>query len=336
MAYLRISAAVLVLLLPSAFRPLSAQTCTTQSRLQPADRDSLAAAALDVAGKIQRNDISGLKVLTVPEFTTDFSGMSNLATDTASHVRGAALAVEQLYVLDGTQLKSATGSDPAQFFCSLSGTDATVDFAIPGMTAGRYGFAIVEARATGTPSWRIPMLLRQEGARWLLAGFYPRPTEAAGHDGLWYWREARRLSSAKELWNAWLYYEEASALLRPTNFVSTSHFEKLEDEQRQATPPQLSGGISTDVPLVLRGADGTEFRITRLAPDNSLGRPRLDVLMQLDAPTGSDSAALQHQAEAAAGALLGAYPELKKQFSGVYVALRNNGRIIFTQERPIA
>lgn len=328
-------AAALVVLTGVSAQEVRGEGCTTQSQMQPAERDALAGAAREVAGRIEGSDTAGLQASTVAEFAKDFAAIRTLAAETAQHLRGRTIAVEQVYLLDGTQLK-AEATEPAQFFCTLHGAAGSVDFTISGLTPGRYGFAIVTARGAGVPSWRVPMLLRQDSGRWLLAGFYPRAAEAAGHDGLWYWREARRLAGAKEMWNAWLLYEQADALLRPANFVETTHLGKLEDEQRAATPPQLANGISAEVPLVLRGVDGGEFRITSLQPDGSLGKPMLEVAVRVDAAGSTDAATWRVRAEAAAKALVAAYPELKKQFGGVTVALESGGRVVFTEERPIA
>ena len=310
-----------------------AEGCTTQSQMKAADRDALAAAAQAIATRIQSNDVTGLQGLTIAEYAKDFAGIRALAADTAQHLRGDALTVDQVYLLDGAQIK-AGNAEPAQFFCSLNQTQATVDLTIPGLTPGVYGFAIVDAR--GPTPWRLQLLLRQDGGRWLLAGFYPRPIEAAGHDGVWYWREARRLAADKELWNAWLYYEEAVALLRPANFVQTTHLEKLIDEQHTSTPPPLSGGISADVPLVVRGANNGEYRVTSLAPDDPLGKPMLDVAIHVDAADTADATMMRARSDDAARALVGAYPELRKQFGGVFVTLENGGRGVYTIERPMA
>ena len=312
---------------------LWAEGCTTQSQMKPAEREALAAAAQAIATKIQSSDASGLQGLTIAEYAKDFAGIRALAADTAQHLRGDALTVDEVYLLDGTAIK-AGNAEPAQFFCSLNQTQASVDFTIPGLTPGLYGFAIVDAKG-GSP-WRLPILLRQDGGKWLLAGFYPRPTEAAGHDGVWYWREARRLAAAKEQWNAWLLYEEAVLLLRPANFVQTTHLEKLIDEQRSATPPSLSNGISAEVPLVVRGANGGEFRVTSLAPDDPLGKNMLDVAIHMDAAESADATAMRGRSDDAARALVAAYPELRKQFGGVFVTLENGGRGVYTIERPMA
>ena len=75
-----------------------------------------------------------------------------------------------------------------------------------------------------------------------MAGFYPKPLTAAGHDGLWYWTQARTMTAQKERWNAWLYYQQAESLLRPANFVQSTHLEKLKTEASAAAPPAVVGG----------------------------------------------------------------------------------------------
>ena len=68
----------------------------------------------------------------------------------------------------------------------------------------------------------------------------PKPLSAAGHNGLWYWTQARTMSAQKEHWNAWLYYQQAQGLLVPVNFVQSTHLEKLKTEASAAAPPALS------------------------------------------------------------------------------------------------
>ena len=57
---------------------------------------------------------------------------------TAAKVKGGTPVVEQVYLLDGTQLKrGADGSFPeAQFFCSLNKSVAEADFLISGLAPG--------------------------------------------------------------------------------------------------------------------------------------------------------------------------------------------------------
>ena len=80
---------------------------------------------------------------------------------------------------------------------------------------------------------------------------------------MWYWTQARRWRR-KERWNAWLYYQQAESLLRPAEFVQSTHLEKLEDGGEAAAPPALSEGVSAETPLVVKGPDGVEYRFTAL------------------------------------------------------------------------
>ena len=255
---------------------VSAETCTTQSQMTVADRDALVATARSLAAKVQANDVSGLQAATAPEYAKDFSGIGTVVGSTAVKVKDGTLSVEQVYLLDGTQLKrGADGTLPdAQFFCSLNKSMAETDFLIPGLAPGRYGFVMVTV--DGSSPWRLSFLLRQEqGGKWVMAGFYPKPLLAAGHDGLWYWKQARTMTAQKEHWNAWLYYQEAENLLVPANFIQSTHLEKLKAEQNAAAPPALSEGVTAEAPLVVKGVDGVEYHFIALGVDDSLEKEKI-------------------------------------------------------------
>jgi hypothetical protein len=296
-----------------------AEVCTTQSALTATDRDALATAGRGLAAKVQAGDVNGLRGTTVAEYAKDFGGIGDVVGGVAPKLKGGALIVEQVYVLDGTQLKrAADGSAPdAQFFCSLNHSMAEVDFLIPGLAPGKYGFVIVSV-ASPSP-WRLSFLLRQEQGQWAMAGFYPKQVTAAGHDGLWYWTQARMMTAAKEHWNAWLYYQEAENLLVPANFIQSTHLEKLRTERTAATPPAVSDGLSPEAPLVVKGADGTEYRLTALGVDDSLTKDKLDITVHLKVDSVSDVAMARKRNSDAMAALLAAYPELRKPFHGIWV-----------------
>lgn len=298
-----------------------AETCTTQSQMKDDDRNGLASAARDIATRVQQNDAAGLKAATVAEFASNFAPLQNLVAETAPRLTGGTLSVDQVYLLDASQMKA--GSD-AQFFCALNKSVNGAEFLIPGLAAGGYGFAVVDVAVSPTP-WVIPMLLRREGGRWLLAGIYPRATQAAGHDGLWYWREARRLAAEKQRWDAWLYYGLAEELLKPANFVQSTHLQKLRDEQRSAAPPALSAGIGSDVPLVVKGTDGKEYRFTALGTDDTLARDKVDLSAHLRVDQVGDAATARKRNEDAMRALLAAYPELRGSFHGVWIVAEASG-----------
>ena len=104
-----------------------------------------------------------------------------------------------------------------------------------------------------------------QGSAWKLAGFYPHARSAAGHDGLWYWTTARADAKAGKKWVAWVLYGEADQLLRPANFITTTHLDQLRSERHTNAPAELSEGISADTPLVIKAKDGSEFRFTALS-----------------------------------------------------------------------
>ncbi len=322
---MRLRAAVFVLLvLPWGAMPGAsafAETCITQSQMKESDRSELAATARDIAAKVQTNDAAGLRAETVAEFASNFAPLQNLVAETSPKLVRGALTVDQVYLLDASQLQA--GSE-AQFFCSLNKSANGAEFLIPGLSAGVYGFAVVEVAASPIP-WVVPMLLRRDRGKWLLAGIYPRSTQAAGHDGLWYWREARRLAGEKQPWNAWIYFGQAEELLKPANFVQSTHLQKLQDEQRAAAPPALSAGIGNDVPLVVKGPDGKQYQFTALGTDDSLGKDKLDLSAHLRVDQIGDAATARKRNEDAMRALLVAYPELRGSFHGVWMIAEATG-----------
>jgi hypothetical protein len=319
-----------------------AETCTPQSGLTPADRDGLADAARNLAAMIQTNNAAGLRGAVVAEVAKDFNALQYLVGTTSPKLAGGTAAVEQVYLLDATNLKrNADGSAPdAQFFCSLNRSTMEVAFTIPALPPGKYGFAMVTmeapAGAAKPAPWRLSFLLRQEQGKWLMAGFYPKAMTAAGHDGLWYWTTARQMVKDKQAWNAWLYYQAAEKLLQPAEFVVSTHLDKLKTEAVGAAPPALSDGVSVDAPLVVKGADGAEYHFTGLGVDDSLGQSSLDIEAHLHVDSLADQVAARKRNNDAASALLAAYPEMRKAFHGVWVYSEVPGQNPFATEQAMA
>lgn len=314
-----------------------AETCTTQSQMTAADRDGLSSAAHGLAAMVQAGDVAGLRAATVAEYARDFGGIGDVVGAVAPKIKGGTIAVEQVYLLDGSALKrGADGSLPdAQFFCTLNKSVAEADFLIPGLDTGKYGFAIVEVRSATSP-WRLSFLMRQDQGKWAMAGFYPKPMWAAGHDGLWYWKQARAMALQNQRWNAWLYFQQAESLLRPTNFIQSTHLEKLRAEETAAAPSAASAGVSAEAPLVVKGADGAEYHFIGMGVDDSLGKEKIDVAMRLKVDQIGDAAAARKRNTDAMSALLTAYPELRKAFHGVWVFAEVPGQNPFATEQAMA
>ncbi len=314
-----------------------AETCTTQSGMAPADRTAIAATARNLATMVQANNATALRSTAVAELGKDFSALQYLVSSTAPKLAGAVPTVDQVYLLDASNLqKNPDGSAPeAQFFCSLNRSTMETEFLIPNLPPGKYSYAMVTVAAAAP--WRLSFLMRQEQGKWLLAGFYPRAMTAAGHDGLWYWTQARQMAAARQPWNAWLYYRAAEKLLQPADFVNSTHLDKLRTEATSAAPPALSEGVSIDAPLVIKGVAGAEYHFTGLGVDDSLGQPSLDIEAHLHVDAAAaDPAAARKRNNDAANALLAAYPELRKSFYGVWIYAEATGQNPFATEQPMA
>lgn len=315
-----------------------AQQCVTQSQMQPADK----AALIDVAGKLTRemqgNDTAALRAVTLPEYAQDFTGMASTIANTAPHLVNATFVPSTFWILDASH--PSNGSDGSaqdtQFFCNLNKSTAETSFLIRSLPQGRYALAVEDSVKAGDP-WQLAYLLRQSSTGvWQLAGLFPRATTASGHDGLWYWRAARAAAASKQNWTAWVDYQEAQQLLKPVGFVSSSHLEQLRDEEGKATPPALTSGVGVDTPLIVKGKDGVEYRVTGLGPDSSLGSDRIDVAMHFAADAIVDPAAARARNRAAASALLNAHPDLRDHFHGVWVFAETPNAPPFATEDAMA
>ncbi len=312
---------------------LIAQQCTTQSQMQPAERDTLVQSATALAGLVQSNDSAALKQRTIPQVAQEFAGIAEAVTTTAPHLQGATLQPSSVWILDAS--KNAAAQD-TQFFCNLNRSQADTNFSIPALPPGRYALTVVDA-VRGSSPWQLAMLLRQSSTgTWQLAGFFPRATTAAGHDGLWYWTDARTAAGKRQNWTAWIEYNEAERLLKPVGFVGSSHLDQLHEEQGKAAPPALSNGISPDAPLVVKAKDGTEYQLTALGPDDSLGGDRIDVAMHYKADPLSDPVAARARNQKAASALVAAYPDLREHFHGVWAFAESGNAAPFASEEAMA
>lgn len=301
---------------------LRAQSCTTQAKMTPDVRNGLSNAALRLAQSIQGGDVSKVQADTIGEFASGpaFAPTAALVQATASRVANEALQVTQLYKLDASSRSRGDSSD-ANFSCPLTGTTSETDFAIPGLPPGTYGFAMVEA--AGERPWLLSFLLRQDEAGWKLAGFYPRASAAAGHDGLWYWKSARDYAKADELWLAWIFYGEADELMRPANFATSTNLDRLRSEERAAAPPELSNGFGAANPLAVKANSSNgvaaEYRFTSIAAQESVDGRQLNLVLHLRVDDLADPTAVTARSKAAAQVMLDAHIELRQAFHNVWV-----------------
>jgi hypothetical protein len=307
--------------------------CTTQAMMTADVRQSLADAALGLGSTIKAGDTARLQSMSAPEIASSFDATTYLVRSTAAAISGDTLRITQLYRLDAGARKAGDASE-ADFGCALSGSADEVDFSIPGLPPGIYAFAMVEAE--GPRPWLLSLLLEQEGSAWKMAGFYPHARTAAGHDGLWYWTTARADAKAGKKWLAWVLYGEADQLLRPANFVTSTHLDRLREERRTNAPNELSDGISADNPLVIKAKDGSEFHLTELSSAVTDDGKGLDLVLRYHADSVADTTAAGARNTAVAAALLAAHPELREGVTGVSVFAEAPGQQPFATEQSIA
>jgi hypothetical protein len=296
-------------------------------------RQTLADTALAIATAVKAADTERVRSLSTSDIASNFDPTAFVVHQTSGAIGGDTLRVTQLYRLDASARK-AGDTTVADFGCALSGSTDEVDFSIPSLPPGIYAFAITEA--AGDRPWLLPVLLVQQGSAWKMAGFYPHPRTAAGHDGLWYWTTARADAKAGKKWLAWVLYGQADQLLRPANFVTSTHLDQLRGERHNNAPGELTDGISAENPLVIKAKDGSEFHFTSLgsiATDDGKG---VDLVLRFRADSALGGDAAHTRNVAAASAILAAHPELREGFSGVSVFADLAGQPPFATELSFA
>jgi hypothetical protein len=296
-------------------------------------RQSLADTALALASAIKANDSERVRSMSAPEIASNFDSTVFVIQQTSAAIANSTLRVTQLYKLDASSRKAGDAAE-ADFGCALAGTNDEVDFAIPGLPPGVYAFAIVEA--AGNRPWLLPVLLAQQGSAWKMAGFYPHARTAVGHDGLWYWTTARTDAKAGKKWLAWVLYGQADQLLRPANFVTSTHLDQLRSERRTNAPGELSDGISAETPLVIKGKSGPDFHFTSIGSIATDDGKALNLVLRYQTDSVADPTAAGARNTAAASALLTAHPELREGFSGVRVFADAPGQTPFTTEQNLS
>jgi hypothetical protein len=312
-----------------------AQSCTTQARMTQATRSALEDVSLTLARAVQAGDAARVQSMAVAELAgsqQSFAETADLIHATGTHTAQDTPQVTQLYLLDA-QRRATNPAESADFSCLLAGTTAETDFSIPGLPAGTYAFSMVEA--TGPQPWLMSFLLRQEAGGWKLAGFYPHARTAAGHDGGWYWKTAYDDARAGKPWLGWLLFGEADQLLRPASFVTSTKLDSLQAEARSAAPPELAHGVGKSAPLVVKGADGSEFRFTQIAAQASGDRVHLELMLHLQAEWLDDPSSASVRNQAAAKAFVAAHPEVRSGFDAVVVFAESEGHLPFTTEQKM-
>lgn len=306
--------------------PALGVSCKTQGAMTEAERAPIVQAARQIALDVQGGRSADLKAATVPDVAAKFTSIEQSGAALAPLISGATITVNAVYKLDASEAKP--GDEQQQFFCD-AGENSHVTFSIQHLPPGLFAFALIHATGVSKPQ-QIALLLQSQsaGAPWQLAGFFPKPLSVAGHEGLWYWRQARTYTQKKQAWNAWFYYSTAISLLQPAGFFSSTNLEKLVDEQQATRPADLPGATPFTI-----NAEGTAYKITNLRTDDALGG--LDLVVHYDS-TSSDPIAGRAHTIAVMRGLLALHPELREAFHGLWVfADAGAGGQAFSLEQPM-
>ena len=312
-----------ILLLPKAH----AATCVTQSQMTQMERETLSNTVQTLVGEVQSGDVQALRAHTIPEVAADFSGIAASADSLKPLTQHATITVDDLYVLDASS--EPAGSPRTDFYCGTP----VVMLDLTNLPPGKYSLAILHA--TGVPQPQQISLILSETLEnsWMLAGFFSNPMMEAGHNGLWYWMQARAYAKNKMNWDAWLYDQTAASLLEPVQFLSSPNLQKLQQEANQVRPDTLPEAN----PLILNG-NGTTYEITEIGTTGALGGLDLDVHYT---PNSAQLAQLQNPLVARKqvldlmSALLALHPELRVAFRGIWAHADAGSASVFALDLPM-
>lgn len=316
--------AVLGVLLPDG---ANAATCTTQAQMTPAERDALAGTARNLVNQVKTGNVAGLRAETIPSVAAQFGAIAAAANRLRPMVENATITVNDVYAMDAST--EPAGKSQTEFYCG----SPVVMLTFSNLPPGKYGLAIVHATGVPKPQQISLILSEENGSRWMLAGFLSRPMVEGGHNGIWYWRQAREYAAKNAKWSAWLYYQTAAYLLNPAQFVSSPNFQKLNREMDQAKPANAPGAR----PMML-DANGSAFAIRSIGTTTEFGTLDLEVRYEPNSAQLAelrDPVAARKQMIAVMNALLTDYPELRSAFHGIWVRAISGNASVFALDLPM-
>ena len=305
----------------------NATSCTTQSQMSGAQRDTLSGSARTIVAQLQNGNVQALRANTLASVAADFSGVAASVQNLQPLIQSATITVEELYLLDAST--NPAGPSRTDFYCG----SPVVALNFESLPPGTYELAILHATGVPQPQQISIVLSRAPDNRWMLAGFFSKPMIAAGHDGLWYWTSARKYAQTKMTWDAWLYYRIAASLLNPVSFLSSSNLEKLQHETETIHPDNLPG-----VKPILLNAYGTSFTVTAIDTTTAFGGLDLDVEYTPDLVQAAqlyDPPVARTQVSEVMSALLELHPELQGAFHGIWVHANQGEASLFALELPM-
>lgn len=305
--------------------------CTTQSQLTQAQRDAYSQVARMLVSDVQNGDLQALRQDTLPAVASDFSGIANSANALKPLIQQAGLTVDALFGFEAGQ--PPAGAQGSQFFCSPPNSTMTIVLNFSALPPGKYVLAIVHATGVPKPQ-QISLILAQDtDTKWKMAGIFSKPMMLAGQNGIWYWARAREFAQRKQDWPAYFYYQIASFLVEPDDFVTSPNVDKLRREAGEIHP----GSIPAEQPITVY-ANGMPFQVTHVDTSAELGP--LDFVIHYN-PSPQQAAQLgnpvqaRQQVMALMSGILASHPGMRDAFHGLWVYADRGNATAFALELPM-
>jgi hypothetical protein len=275
---------------------MAAQSCFTNSEIDPATRSSLESAAAQDFRLAQQNPAT---LRPAAEFD-----LAEIIAASQDLFQGQP-SVRAVYLLEHTQ----GSSQHNEFFCGVYNSPQRVVLLFGGMPVGRYAVVIqdVAASPAGTVSWVFHLTAGQ----WRIAGLIAKPSQLAGHDGNWFLAQARAFRAKGQNLNAWLYYRLAFDLLQPLGAMTTPLLEHIDDELQQSTP----AGMPSSARFADLSLDGRTVTLTAVFPVPA-GHD-LDLVVKYQRSDISDIVATYQSNLSVSRGLVARYPELRAAFTAI-------------------
>ena len=287
------------------------QTCQSVADMDVAVRTALETAAQRYFEISARGDTTAMKQKAIATVAASFAGIEAAVKENQAAFTSAKATVRPPFLLtaDGPEALAR-----AEFLCGVCGksgqTKDSAVFVLNNLPPGKYGVTILDANG-GKEPMTLTLILQEVGADWKLAGFFPRSSQAAGHDAAWFLQRARDFKAKSQNHNAWLYFREAIALSSPVDFMSTLATDNLYDELQAMQPADVpANGNATDL-----NAGGKIYRLTEIFP-LAVGND-LEVVVRYQSADISNTAHAFQENTAVIKALIAKFTELREAFASV-------------------
>jgi len=320
---------LLLLLAVPALAPVARAVCTTSADMDPATRAALERAAQSYFQMAARGDTVALRLNAAPALALDFAPVE--AAVRANHAAWAAAQPPQVRAEYLLQAEGAAPQERIEFYCGVWPTPSFTLFVLNNLAPGRYAVVALEAQSVAS-TYRLSLVLAERQGAWKLVGFYPRLADIAGHDGAWFWEQARSYKSRKQFRNAWFYYLTARELLLLVPFMSNQQLEKMASELT-GLPPQ---GLPGEKPVEFL-AGGKVFKVAQVyvVPDAD----GLQLVLQHQVADASKSGPTNAQNLALINGWIATYPEYREAFTAVVAratdpAARDYGSRVVMKDIP--